>query len=55
MILFLLEKSSNEILKFFKEDTPSKKIYKTNKYWSVSKLSKNHFVYAYEITKENLE
>ena len=47
--------TSNEILKVYKEDTPGKNIYSIDEYWSVSETSKNHFVYTYEITEEDLE
>ena len=50
-----IENSSNKILKVFKENTVGKNIYKVDKYWSVSEPSKNHFVYTYEITEEDLE
>jgi hypothetical protein len=46
---------SNEILKIYKEDTPGKNIYNIDEYWTVSETSKNHFVYTYEITEEDLE
>jgi hypothetical protein len=47
--------SSDEILKIFKEDTNGKNIYNIDEYWSVSETPKNHFVYTYEITEEDLE
>ena len=50
-----IQNSANEILKVFKEDTTGKNIYNVDKYWSVNEPSKNHFVYTYEITEEDLE
>lgn len=50
-----IKDSSNEILKIFKENTVGKNIYNVDEYWSVSEPSKNHFVYTYEITEEDLE
>ena len=46
--------TSNEILKIFKEDTEGKNIYNVAKYWTVRETSKNHFVYTFEITNEDL-
>ena len=50
-----IKNSSNQVLKVFKEDTAGKNIYNVDEYWSVSEPSKNHFVYTYEITDEDLE
>ena len=50
-----IKNSSNEILKVFKEDTTGKNIYNIDEYWSVSEPSKNHFVYTYKITEEDLK
>jgi len=47
--------NSDEILKVYKENTTGKNIYNIDKYWSVRETSKNHFVYTYEITEEDLE
>ena len=41
--------------KSIKENTTGKNIYDIDEYWSVSGPSKNHFVYTYEITEEDLE
>ena len=46
--------SSNEVLKVFKEDTAGKNIYNVDEYWTVREPSKNHFVYTYEITDEDI-
>ena len=50
-----IQNTSNEILKVYKADTPGKNIYNVDEYWSVSEPSKNHFVYTYEITNEDIE
>lgn len=50
-----LTDTSNKILKVFKEDTPNKNIYNIDEFWMVEETSKNHFVYTYEITEEDLE
>ncbi|WP_233882151.1 hypothetical protein [Tenacibaculum piscium] len=50
-----VKNSSNEILKIFKENTTGKNIYNIDEYWSVSEPSKNHFIYTYEITEEDLK
>lgn len=50
-----IQNSSNEILKLYKASTPGKNIYNVDEYWSVREPSKNHFVYTYEITEEDLE
>lgn len=47
--------SLDKILKIYKENTTGKNIYNIDEYWSVSETSKNHFVYSYEITEEDLE
>lgn len=45
----------DNVLKVYKQDTTGKNIYNIDEYWSVSETSKNHFVYTYEITEEDLE
>lgn len=50
-----IQNSSNEILRVFKENTTGKNIYNVDEYWSVSEPSKNHFVYTYEITDEDIK
>lgn len=47
--------SLDKVLKVFKEDTSGKNIYNIDKYWKVDETSKNHFVYTYEITEEDLK
>jgi hypothetical protein len=49
-----LSNENNEILNVWKPDTPGKNIYNIDKYWTVRETSKNHFVYTYEITNEDL-
>ena len=49
-----IQNSSNEVLKVFKQDTPGKNIYNVDEYWTVREPSKNHFVYTYEITDEDI-
>ncbi|MGN7512826.1 MAG: hypothetical protein ACTHOM_00520 [Allomuricauda sp.] len=46
---------SEEILKIYKENTPGKNIYNIDEYWKVTESSKNHFVYTYIITQEDIE
>lgn len=50
-----IQNASNDVLKVFKEDTTGKNIYNVDEYWNVEETSKNHFVYTYEITEEDLE
>lgn len=50
-----IENYSNEILKVYKANTPGKNIYNVDEYWQKRKPSKNHFVYTYEITNEDIE
>ncbi len=50
-----IQNSTNDILKVYKDDTEGKNIYNISEYWYVNETSKNHFVYTYEITEEDLE
>ncbi|MCF6213953.1 MAG: hypothetical protein L3J45_08010 [Flavobacteriaceae bacterium] len=44
----------NEVLKVYKENTAGKNIYNIDKYWSISKPSKNYYKHTFEITNEDI-
>lgn len=49
-----IQDASNEVLKIFKEGSQGKNIYNVDEDWEVTEPSKNHFVYSYTITDEDL-
>ncbi|MEX0361177.1 MAG: hypothetical protein AB3N10_09340 [Allomuricauda sp.] len=50
-----IQDSSNEVLKIFKEGSQGKNIYNVDENWEVTEPSKNHFVYSFTITNEDLD
>ena len=46
---------SDKVLKVYKENIVGKNIYNIDKYWAISRPSKNFYKYTYNITDEDIE
>ena len=49
-----IKDNSDNVLKVYKQNTTGKNIYNVDEFWIVKESPKNHFIYSFEITDEDL-